>query len=207
MQAGESGLTLLSPFSHTAKPDMEAAAAEPQEDGACCHHPLCLGGAFGRLAFQGNALIKKALAKSSLLAFTSGLLFKKFLMMGSLLALMGGTLVKELLTTSGLLPLTSSFLVEKAFRGRRLEAMALVLPQFIDCPLPILVGSFCLGASPMMNWPPGRFRRQQPSGLLVFAKCLLKAYLTVKGTVCLIIFKHPVGGAWGRLGPFVWQPP
>jgi hypothetical protein len=33
--------------------------------------------------------------------------------------------------------------------GCRLEAMALVLPQVIDCPLSIPVGVFRAGASPM----------------------------------------------------------
>ncbi len=87
---------------------METAVAEPQEDGACCPHPLCQGGAFGHFLFQGNALIEKVLAKSSLLAFTIGLL------------------VEKLLTTSSLLSLTSGLLVKKALVGRHVEAMALV---------------------------------------------------------------------------------
>ena len=48
-----------------------------------------------------------------------------------------------------LLALMSGFLVEMALAGCRLEAMALILPQAVDCPLPILVGVFRAGASPM----------------------------------------------------------
>jgi hypothetical protein len=185
-------------------------AAEPQEDELGGSRLACFSGVLATcslLLASASSSLLLASASSSLLAFTSGLLVEKFLTMGSLLALVGGTLVKELLTTSGLLSLTSGFLVEKAFTCCRMEAMALVLPQFIERPLPILVGSFCASASPKTNWPPGQFRRHQPSGLFVFAKCSLEPSLAVKGRVCSIIFEHPVGGAWGRLGPFVWQPP
>jgi hypothetical protein len=60
----------------------------------------------------------------------------------------------------GLLVLTSGFLVKMALVGRHPEAMALVLLQFFDCPLPILVGAFCVGASPKKNGPPRQFWRQ-----------------------------------------------
>ncbi len=66
-----------------------------------------------------------------------------------LLAFVGGTLVKESLATIGLLALTSDFLVEMALAGCCLEAMALVLPQVVDRPLPIPVGVFHAGTSPM----------------------------------------------------------
>ncbi len=75
-QAGKSSLTLLLLGSQSGKPGIEAVAAEPQEDGACCCYPLCQGGKFSHPSFQGNAVVKKALAKSSLLAFTSNLLVK-----------------------------------------------------------------------------------------------------------------------------------
>ncbi len=77
------------------------------------------------------------------------LLVKKPLTMDGLLVFIGGMLVKELLATNGLLALMSGFLVELALAGCRLEAMALILPQVVDCPLPIPVGMFCVGASPM----------------------------------------------------------
>ncbi len=83
------------------------------------------------LAFEGSLFVKMALSStSSLLA-------------GGLLAFVGGTLIKESLAKIGLLVLTSGVLVEMV------EAMALVLPQVVDCPLPIPVGVFHAGASPM----------------------------------------------------------
>ncbi len=104
-------------------------------------------------------------------------------------------------------------LVNKALVGCRLEAVGLVLPQFVDRPLPILVGAFCMGASPKKNGPPGQFWRQQAGGLLVFTKCLLEPFLIAKGTTnigrgieFLIIVKHPVGGMWGRLQPLCSHP-
>ncbi len=104
-QTCKSGLALLSPQSLAGKPDVEAAATKPQEDGAGCRHLSCKSSAFGHQA-------------------TSSLLIKKALTMCSLL-------------------------VEKALAGCRLEVMALVLPQVIDCPLPIPEGVFRAGASPM----------------------------------------------------------
>ncbi len=74
---------------------------------------------------------------------------------------------------SGFLLFASSLFVDMALVGHRLEAMTLVLPQGIDCPLPILVGAFCADANPMENGPRGWFWRQQPSSLLVFAKALV----------------------------------
>ncbi len=71
-----------------------------------------------------------------------------------------------------------------------------------------------MGTSPKKNGPPGHVQRQQASSMLVFAKCLLEPFLVANGTtntgqgiVFLIIFKHSVGGLWGRLQPFVLQPP
>ncbi len=69
--------------------------------------------------------------------------------MDGLLAFVDGMLVKELLATIGLLALTSGFLVKMALAGCRLEVMALVLPQVVNCPLPILVGVLLAGMSPM----------------------------------------------------------
>ncbi len=138
---------------------------------------------------------------------TSGLFVEKALTTCSLL-------VEKPLTAGGLLAFVGGTLVKKALAGCRLEAVALVFPQFVDRPLPILVGAFRTGASPKKNGPPGQFWRQQASGLLVFAKCLLEPFLVAKGTTnigrgieFLIIVEHPVGGAWGRLRPFVLQPP
>ncbi len=99
------------------------------------------------------------------------LLVKKPLTTGGLLAFVGGTLVKEPLATICLLALTSGFLVKMVLAGCRLEAVALVLLQFVDHPLPILVDAFRVGASPKKYGPPGQFWRQQAGGLLVFANC------------------------------------
>jgi hypothetical protein len=196
----KSGLALLSRQSLAGKLDVEAAAAKPQEDGWSCRHLSRKSSAFGHKA-TSSLLLEKALTMCSLLA-------------GSLLAFVGGMLIEEALAVSGLLFFASSFLVKMALAGRRLEAVALVLPQFVDCPLPILVGAFRAGTSPMKDGPPGRFWRQQAGGLLVFAKCLLDSFLVAKGTTNIgrgiqfsIILKHPVGGAWGRLRPLVLQPP
>ncbi len=151
-------------------------------------------------------LVKELLAASSLLAGASS---------SSLLADASGssTLVEEALTASGLLFFASSLLVNMVLSGRRLEAVLLVLPQFVERPLPILVGTFCVGASPEKDGPPGRFWRQQAGGLLVFAKCSLEPFLIAKGSTnngrgieFLKNVKHPVGSAWGRLRPLVLQP-
>jgi hypothetical protein len=90
--------------------------------------------------------------------------------------------------------------------GCRQEAVVLVLPQFVDRPLSILVGPFRKGTSPKKNGPPGWVRRQYPSSLFVFAKGLLMPFFVTKGTTnigwgieFLIIIEHPGGGAWGRL--------
>ncbi len=148
-----------------------------------------------------------------LLAFIGGLLVKESLATIGLLAFVGGTLVKELLAMSCLLLFASSLLVNMALAGRRLEAVALVLPQGVNHPLPILVGAFRAGASPKKIGPPGWVRRQYPSSLFVFAKGLLMPFLVMKGRTnigrgieFLIIVEHPVGGVWGRLRPLVLQP-
>ncbi len=120
---------------------MEAAAAKPQEDGAGCPHLSCKSSVFGHKA-TSSLLVEKAL-------MTCSLLVEKPLTTDGLLSFIGSTLVKESLVTIDLLALTSGFLVEMALAGCRLEAMALVLPQGVDRPLPILVGAFCAGASPM----------------------------------------------------------
>ncbi len=120
---------------------MEAVAAKPQEDGAGCPHLSCKSSTFGHKA-TSSLLVEKVLMMCSLL-------IKKPLTMDGFLAFVGGTLVKELLATINLLALTSGFLVEMALAGCRLEAMALLLPQVVDCPLPIPVGVFPAGASSM----------------------------------------------------------
>jgi hypothetical protein len=162
------------------------------------------GSTLPHLSFLCDTLVKKALAKSSLLAVTSGLFVEKLLTKSSLLLLASSLLVKKLLTMG--------LLIKEALAGRCLEAVVLVHPQFVNRPLPILVGAFCAG--PKKNGPPGQVRRQQASGMLVFAKCWLEPFLVAKGTnnigqgiVFLTIVKHPVGGSWGRLWQFVLQPP
>jgi hypothetical protein len=115
--------------------------AKPQEDGAGCPHLSCKSSTFGHKA-TSSLLVEKALR-------TCSLLVEKPLTMDGLLALIGGTLVKESLATICLLALTSGLLVEMALAGCRLEVMALVLPQVVDCPLPIPLGMFHVGASPM----------------------------------------------------------
>ncbi len=73
-----------------------------------------------------------------------------------LLAFVGSTFVKKALSgASSLLAFVGGTLVKKALAGCRLEAVALVLPQFVDRPPPILVGVFRAGASPKKNGPPG----------------------------------------------------
>ncbi len=162
LQAGKSGLTLLSPQGLVSKPGVEVSTMKPQEDDLGCRHLSCVGRA---LATNG-LLVEDALATNSLLAFEGILFVKKALsgasslLAGGLLAFVGGTFVEESLVTIGLLALTSGFLIEMALVGCRLEVMALILPQFIDRPLPILVGVFRTGASPKKNGPPGQFRRQ-----------------------------------------------
>jgi hypothetical protein len=92
--------------------------------------------------------------------------------------------------------------------------MVLVLPQVVNGPLSILVGAFRAGTGPMKNGPPKQGRRQQASGLVVFAEGALEPFLIAKGAanasrgvVAFVVIKHPFGGAWGRLQPFVLQPP
>ncbi len=232
LQAGKSSLTLLLPCSLLGKADLEAAEAKPKEDGCygCC--PLCLGSACiqkalatsllvkkplmmgGFLAFVGGSLVEELLTTGGLLAFVGSTLVEELLAMIGLLAFVGGTLIKEALAMSYLLLFASSLLINMALAGRRLEARALILPQFVDCPLPIPVGAFRRGASPKKNRPPGQFWRQQAGGLLVFAKCSLEPILVANGTTnigrgieFLKNIKHPAGGAWGRLQPLVLQPP
>jgi hypothetical protein len=137
----KSGLALLSPRSLAGKPDVEAAAAKPQEDSLGCRHLTCKSSAFGHKA-TSSLLVEKALT-------TCSLLVKKPLTTDGLLAFVGGTLIKESLAAIGLRALMSGFLIEMALAGCRLEAMVLVLPQVVDCPLPIPVGVFRAGASPM----------------------------------------------------------
>jgi hypothetical protein len=139
LQTSKSGLALQSPQSLVGKPDVEVAAAKPQENGLGCRHLSCKSSAFGHKV-TSSLLVEKALMMCSFLA-------------GSLLALVGGTLGKEVLAVSGILFFASSLLVKMALAGCRLEATVLVRPKGVNCPLPILVGMFREGASPMKNGP------------------------------------------------------
>jgi hypothetical protein len=147
---------------------VEAVAAKPQEDGLGCLHLSCKSSAFGHKV-TGSLLLEKALMTCRLLA-------------GSLLAFVGSTLIEEALAVSGLLFFTSSFLVKMALAGPHLEVVALVLPQFINCPLPILVDMFRAGLEPQEGWALWAIWRQQAGDLLVFAKCSLDPFLVAKET-------------------------
>jgi hypothetical protein len=148
-QGCKGGLTLLAPQSLADKPDVEAAAAKPQEDDAGGRPFLCLGSAFGRPLVLGNAPGKEAFGKKqpSLLAGTSGLLVKELLAAGSLLAGRSGfllLLVEELLVVGSLVAGASSSSLLVGASGssllagasglivKELLAMALVCPQVID---------------------------------------------------------------------------
>jgi hypothetical protein len=95
----------------------------------------------GFMAFVGGTLVKESLATIGLLAFIGSTFVKKALsgassrLVGGLLVFMGGTLVK------------------KALAGCRLEEVVRVLPQFVDRPLPILVGALH-GRKPQEEWAP-----------------------------------------------------
>ncbi len=198
LRAGKSSLTLLFPQGLASKPGVKVSTAKPQEDDLGCRCLSCMGSA----SATSGLLVEDALATHSLLAFKGSSFVKKALSSAS--SLLAG----------GLLAFMGSTLVKKALVGCRLEAVALVLPQFMDRPLPILVGAFREGASPKKNGPPRQFWRQQAGGLLVFPKCLLEPFLVAKGTTnigrgieFLKIVQHRVGGAWGRLQPLVLQPP
>jgi hypothetical protein len=140
-QTCKSGLALLSPRSLAGKPDVEAVAAKPQEDSSGCRHVSCKSSAFGHKA-TSSLLVEKAL-------MTCSLLIKKPLTTDGLLAFVGSMLVKESLAMIGLLALMSGFLVKMELAGCHLEAMVLILPQVVDCPLPIPVGVFRAGTSHM----------------------------------------------------------
>jgi hypothetical protein len=85
------------------------------------------------------------------------------------------------LLAGGLLAFVGSTLVKEALAGCRLEAMALVLPHGVNSLLPIPVGAFRAGSSPMKNGPHGWVRRQYPSSLLVFANGSLMPFFVAKG--------------------------
>jgi hypothetical protein len=108
-------------------------------------------------------------------------------------------LVKKPLMTGGLLAFMGSMLVKKTLAGCRLEVVVLMLPQFVERPLPILVDAFRVGTSPQKNRPPGQFWRQQAGSLLVFAQ----------GATDPIVWgvADPVGSARRRLCSFILQPP
>ena len=79
---------------------------------------------------------------------------------GSLLAFVGGTLIEEALAVSSLLFFVSSLLVEMALAGHCLEAMVLVLPQFVHSLFPVLVGGLLAGVASSKN-SPSQWRRQE----------------------------------------------
>ncbi len=66
LQMCKSGLALLLPQSLAGKPDVEAAAAKPQEDGAGCPHLSCKSSAFVHQA-TSSLLVEKVLTTCSLL--------------------------------------------------------------------------------------------------------------------------------------------
>ncbi len=141
LQGDKSGLTLLSPQGLASKPGVEVLTAKPQDDDSGCCHLSCVGSA---LATSG-LLVEDALAMHSLLVLEGSLFVKKVL---------SGT---SSLLASGLLVFNGITLVDKALVGRCLEVVALVLPQFVDRPLPILIGMFRVGTSPKKNGPPRQF--------------------------------------------------
>jgi hypothetical protein len=153
---------LLSPRSLAGKPDMQAVAAKPQEDGLGCHHLSCKSSAFGHKVIN-SLLVEKPLTTGGLLAFVGGSLVEESLATIGLLAFIGSALVEEALAMSCLLLFASSLLVNMALAGCRLEAVALILPQGIDRPLPILVGAFRAGASLEKDGPPGNFGGSRPA--------------------------------------------
>jgi hypothetical protein len=133
-------------------PGVEVSLAKPQEDDSGCRHLSCVGTA---LATSG-LLVEDVLAMHSLLAFKGSLFVKKAL---------SGT---SSLLVGGLLAFVGSPLIKKVLAGCHLEAVVLVLPQFLDRPLPILVGAFRVGTSPKKNGPPRQFLEaagQRPVGL------------------------------------------
>ncbi len=50
-------LMFLAPGSQSGEPGVEVVAAEPQEDGACCRHPLCQGGVFDKMVLAICSLL------------------------------------------------------------------------------------------------------------------------------------------------------
>jgi hypothetical protein len=147
LQAGKSGLSLLLLQGLAIKTGVEASTVKPQEDDLSLRCLSCVGSA---LATSG-LLVEDALARHSLLAFEGSLFVKKAL---------SGT---SSLLAGGHLAFVGSRLVKKALVGCHLEAVVLVLPQFVDCPLLILVGAFRAGVSPKKNGPPGDCGGRRPA--------------------------------------------
>ncbi len=147
------------------------------------------------LAGASGLLVEELLAASSLLApGASGFLVKELLAAGSLLASASGSSLLEGASGSSLLVGASGLLVEELSATAlvllagasgllvdELLSTVLVLPQVVNGPLPVLVGAFCAGTGPMKNGPPKRGRRQQASGLVVFAEGALEPFLIAKG--------------------------
>jgi hypothetical protein len=97
LQAGKSGLTLLSPQGLASEPGVKALMAKPQEDDLGCRCLSCVGNALA----TSSLLVEDALATHSLLAFEGSSFVKKAfsgmssLLAGGLLAFMGGTLSRR----------------------------------------------------------------------------------------------------------------
>ena len=148
------------------------------------------------LTFEGSALVKKTLSCAS------GLLAGSLLLVST-----SGVLVEEPLVVGSLVLAGASGLLDE-------ECLVLITPQIVDGRLPIPVGAVSVSASPMKNGPPARLRRQQSGSLLVFAEGSLMPFFVTKrstnvggGVVAFVVVKQPLGGAWGRLGPYTLQPP
>jgi hypothetical protein len=89
--------------------------------------------------------------------------------------------------------------------GLCLLAMALVLPQFVHGPFPVLEGSFCLGATPGKKWSPQWQWRHKPRSLVVFVPGSIQP-IVIKMGASVPFVVHPVGGARGKLTPLDLQP-
>ena len=93
LQAGESGLMLLSSDGHLSKPGKDALAAEPQEDASCDSKVAMQSIHVPHVPFAGStyAFGMKALGGTNILLardlpYVGGMLVKKALMITSLLA-------------------------------------------------------------------------------------------------------------------------
>jgi hypothetical protein len=158
-QPCECSLMVVAPQSLTGNPDVETAAAKPQEDGLGSSRLACVSGALATCS------LLLACVSSCLLAGTSGLLVEELLAAGSLVLASASSLLLESASSSLLAGASGLFLD---------EAMVFVRPHVVDGPLPILVRALRESAPPMKNGPPVWPRRQQSGSLVVFAEGSLK---------------------------------